>query len=210
MSSLILWSGGADSTALLLHCLRELQDPVYALYIETINHEHRSDAENLAIDKCQAWLEANERPFTLYKATLDIRDLPPNDNEQIPHFGIAAMVAKSLPDVVRIGIGWCSEEGGVYPGTEFVYGWLLKSIAEYRHEGSRDGIDLYIPFSELSKSVALDYMGPELAPLTWSCRRPTSTSEGYQVCGECMTCEILIAIAKGETYEFAGTPVRRD
>jgi len=207
MSTLVLWSGGVDSTAALLHCLRELDEPVHVLYIESKTDAGRWEAENLAVKKCRVWLETNERPFTFHTATLDVRGMIHGPNvEGIPHYGIAAMLADELVDVMRICVGWCAEDLAPTKEFESSIRWLLESITGYLRDSTRDGIELFLPLASMGKIEQYKYVGEELAALVWGCRTPVEVGDGFEECGGCVWCKQKAALRKGEHYDLYGSP----
>jgi|ETN01SMinimDraft_4_1059930.scaffolds.fasta_scaffold17140_2 7-cyano-7-deazaguanine synthase in queuosine biosynthesis len=70
--TVVLWSGGVDSTGVLYNILKDYPDEVFAHHIHFKNRENRWEAEKESVDKMIPWLRKNVRDFDYSESTFEI------------------------------------------------------------------------------------------------------------------------------------------
>ncbi|MDX5370592.1 MAG: hypothetical protein LPL29_14575 [Alphaproteobacteria bacterium] len=196
MTALVMWSGGLDSTASLVYWLRYTRDPVLALHIRLINHEDRWAAEGHAVARQKAWICANIRDFTLKTITIDLNgsDLHPPDMASVVY--AAGLVVRDRPDVSSILIGTCVEEGHNDERWN-AFARMIEGAAWPRPRMPA----LCMPCAHMTKAKELEFVGPELAQMFWSCRTPVRTEKGWEECGRCETCVRIDEARKSASFD---------
>lgn len=203
---LVLWSGGVESTSLLLRLLQETDAEVYTHFIEMVNPEHRWPKEREAVDALLPRLQA-VRPFDHSESTVRIcagEALGWDYAVQYP-LGLFVMQFKRCECVLRAG---CMEDdwdhvsdmrsGAVRferpdPAPGASHKRRAKALAaSLGAEQHADRLAPYLPSYALPKAAHVAFLG-DLFPLTWSCRRPVDG----KACGRCHSCKERDAAARG-------------
>ena len=70
--TVVLWSGGVDSTGSLYKILKDYDDDVVAHHIHFKNYQNRWKAEKKSVDKMIPWLRKNIRDFEYSESTIEI------------------------------------------------------------------------------------------------------------------------------------------
>ena len=70
-----MFSGGLDSTAMLVKLLAESQDELRVHHIRLDNRDGRAGAEQGAVEKIIAWCRSRYRPFRYSESGLEFRQL---------------------------------------------------------------------------------------------------------------------------------------
>ena len=197
---LISLSGGFDSTFLLAKCLRETDDVVVAHHVHLKNSENRAEAENVACNRIVNFCRSRYRDFLYTTSTVDRRDLDFYGYDVLTvaaECGVAAVsysvTGGKMPDVWMLGL--CAED--------------IKNIPAATTQATGERIDhikaaiaaacypLAAPIYERprihSKREIIDYLGPDLASLCWTCRTPIDPDARPRPCGQCRACKDLRA-----------------
>src|SRR6267378_4162599 len=75
MTTLVMFSGGLNSTAMLAKLLAETKDDLRVHHIRLANREQRAEAEQAAVDRIVAWCRDRYRPFRYSASALDFQEL---------------------------------------------------------------------------------------------------------------------------------------
>jgi tRNA(Ile)-lysidine synthase TilS/MesJ len=75
MTTLVMFSGGLDSTAMLVKLLEETKDELRVHHIRMANKEGRAEAEQAAVERIVAWCRDHYRPFRYSESALDFTAL---------------------------------------------------------------------------------------------------------------------------------------
>lgn len=199
--SLVLFSGGIDSTFVLFDLLTNTDDIVLAHHVHLVNREGRYRAEAAACKRIVAWLKENCRDFFFTESLVDRRRFRAVGADAITvafEGGIAA--SNFLIDTMimphRFLLGLNLEE--------------LNSLEE-RSAGSDKHAMLaamaaatwpnkppkYQRPTLLPKADCIRRMGPQLTALCWTCRTPVERADGeFDECNECRTCELMAKVRK--------------
>lgn len=178
-------SGGLDSVAALAHLLRETDEPVHAHHIRLLKLEGRHDAEKAAVERVRAHLAVHHRPFRYTESTFDARGLGFNVYDTHMAFNVAELIMWGDPSVARVMTGRCAEDDGLPVG---IQDYLLLLRAKLRGLLGREDAIAVSPFAAMTKAQEIEYLGPELAEATWSCRSPVYFDGRPTPCGNCRTC----------------------
>ncbi len=193
-----MFSGGLDSTAVLVRLLTETDDDLRVHHIRMQNREGRADAEQAAVDAIVAWCSKRFRPFRYSQSGLDFSELEAIPIDFISVAFVACQVAIDTPGCARIAAGTlardldeikrsvCKTQRRVFSAIYDCY--RARKLGEPM-------IDWIYPVYALTKPQIASLLAPELRILTWSCRRPVRTSAGDQPCGNCKPCRARIDIA---------------
>lgn len=207
VKALVLWSGGVESTSLLLHLLKNTDVEVHAHFIEMHNPEQRHQREMDAIAALMDPLQ-NIREFDFSRSHFSLDDgkvLVADYALQYP-IGLVMMQNKNCSCLYRAG---CLEDDWDRFGTPtgfFRYerpdpapgashkARVNKIVPGYSKETPGD----VMPYHELyakPKAWHVAHLG-NLFPLTWSCRRP----RGLETCGKCHSCQDRDAAERGTSF----------
>lgn len=191
--TLVMHSGGIDSTAALWHVLNnpDKYNQVHVHHIHMQNIEARTKAEAEAVKAIWEYMRANSStPFTTSESMINT-----------PHFGgkflfdvetmgfITGYMTSRDPYITKVVIG--------ATGTDFAMG-VSKSVARGKSLHNAfylDGEDhsaavKEYPHSHLTKEEVYKTLPPDLAILTWSCRTPRYADGKPLECGRCKTCTL--------------------
>jgi len=184
--TLIMLSGGADSTAALVKLLSEGEEHVHAHHIYLKNQSARALPELQATYDIVDYCKRHYRPFDFTLSTIDVsfmRNIPPD----IFHTNyIAAMMVitdsriKKLTRCVIVE----DEADTTYDNRKNAARKLFQTLVP---EGRRP--EYIYPVREMTKADILTYLPLDLLKITWSCRTPIVGKTGFMRCGECHTCE---------------------
>lgn len=189
--TLVMLSGGLDSTAALWHVLNRPDEygKIHVHHIHLQNIEARWKAEAEAVQAVLAYMRTHApTSFTSSESTLNT-----------PHFGkkflfdtevisfITGYMTSRDPLITKVVIG--------ATGTDFVMGASQavsrgKAIHNAFHEKHKDhsaAVKEY-PHSHLTKEEVVKTLPADLATLTWSCRTPRYRDGRPIECGRCKTC----------------------
>lgn len=178
MKSLVLWSGGTDSTALLKWLLSETDNDIVAVHIYAPNSVKRAEQEWNAVKIFNTHFQSI-RPYELHRVDIHI---PWDTIDADVHMTILpALINGSKCD--NFFRGMCGEDW-----TEAVrirharyYGHILNWMKPKWDTIQAMSPDL--PIKHYTKKQLIQYLSP-MGHLTWSCLHPVN---GVQ-CGECRSC----------------------
>ncbi len=198
MKTLIMLSGGLDSTYTLAKILQDTEDEVFVHHVHllTNGNKHVKEAES-----CKAIVEycrKNMRDFSYSETAIDHRRLLAHGYDLLSIGLEAGVVAGSYHLVThkeqridRWLVGYCLEEE------------LAPRRLKLAQEICAMNCERIVkpPTLELLESITqleqVEYLPSDLCRLTWSCPRPTEGENGVLIpCGECNSCRRLAALAK--------------
>jgi hypothetical protein len=189
MKTLVLWSGGVESTSLLKHLLETTDDEIHAVHIYNPTIVGRAHLEWTAVNRLYPRLNFI-RPFALDKVDVHLPWIVRDGEIQIAI--LPALIYGLRPD--RFLRGLCAEDwedgrGGVYgapPGplviNEHVYAWV-NNVFHDKWASSEDLSPLSFSHLRFTKKEHMLYLS-DLLELTWSCLTP----QIGQPCGRCSAC----------------------
>lgn len=183
MKTLVMFSGGVDSTYVLVKLLRETDDEVFAHHVHLVNYEGRHAVEarrcRQIIEHCRRTI----RPLHYTESAIDHRGFR--------FFGI---------DMISVGF-----EAGLVAHSHHIPRWTAGISADdqrwdarFRHVEASVAANAF-PFAppqffllpQVSKLDEMRYLQPDLLAMTWSCRTPVVEGDTFLACAECRACQTL-------------------
>jgi len=186
MTTLVMFSGGLDSTAMLVKLLAESAEELRVHHIRMANKEGRDRAESRAVASILAYLRARYRPFRSSESGLDFSELEaiPIDYLSIA-FG-ACQVAIDTPGCNRIAIGALATDTDIANRSARQRRVFDEMYACYRARKLGEAqVEWVYPVFHIPKADLAAALPRELVELTWSCRRPV---DGFRPCMVCKAC----------------------
>lgn len=202
--SLVMWSGGLDSTYALARLLRDSDDDVYAHHIhlnalredDGKSRSRRCEYEAQAVSRMLVPLKSEFGAFEYSESRADLTAFSSfaRDTATAMYFAAQLSMSRRFTPFDRIVLGVNDGDPRWRRGTE-LYAYrrsLLNRILRAVWE-SEEVPYLYVMDPRPSKSQAAAYLGHELAMLTVSCRYPEADAgfgeEDMQSCGVCSKCQ---------------------
>ena len=186
-----MFSGGLDSTAVLVRLLTQTDNELRVHHIRMQNIEGRADAEQEAVAAIVEWCAKRYRKFRFSESGLDFSALQAIPIDFISVAYVACQVAIDTPGCDRIAVGTLARD----------LDEMKRSVCETQRRVFASMYDCYrarklgepsiewiYPVYALTKPQIASFLGPDLLKLTWSCRRPVQAPSGYQPCGNCKPC----------------------
>jgi len=189
--SLVLWSGGLDSTYTLVRLLRETRDVVYSHFVRLPGE--RFELEEQAIARLRTALAGRVREYAHTASRLDPGCAPGADAALLAF--LAARVAAGLGftpfDRLLLGVNG-DRDPGWDPRTAACALRRARIARAVRAAWGCDEVpQLYLWEPRPLRAQMRRYLGPALAALTVSCTRPMrAEGEGAPLrsCGRCERC----------------------
>lgn len=189
MTTLAMFSGGLDSTAMLWKLLAVSEEPLRVHHIRMVNREGRADAEQAAVEGIIAYCRAHCRAFRYSESALDFSALEAIPIDYLSIAYVACQVAIDTPGCTRIAVGTLArdtDEVNRSARQRKVFD-VMYQCYRARKVGEPDVQWIY-PVHGCSKLELAASLPPELLDRTWSCRTPLRTPTGFQACGRCKAC----------------------
>jgi 7-cyano-7-deazaguanine synthase in queuosine biosynthesis len=184
-----MYSGGLDSTAMLVKLLEETKDELRVHHIRLANREQRSAAEQAAVERIVAWCRERYRPFRYSESALDFAELQAIPIDYLCVAFVACNVAIDTPGCNRIAVAALARDTDIENRSarqRRVFDAMYDSY-RYRKLGEPDMQWIY-PVYHATKRELAAALPRELLEMTWSCRRPVRAAEGFRPCGSCKAC----------------------
>jgi len=184
-----MYSGGLDSTAMLVKLLAGSQDALRVHHIRMDNREGRAAAEQAAVEKILAWCRGRYRPFRYSESGLEFAQLEAIPIDYLSIAFVACQVAIDTPGCTRVAVGSLSRDTDIANRAarqrrvfEVMYEcYRARKLGEPR-------VEWIYPVYECSKADIAALVPAEIRDLTWSCRRPVPVPGGFRACGTCKAC----------------------
>jgi 7-cyano-7-deazaguanine synthase in queuosine biosynthesis len=181
-----MFSGGLDSTAMLVKLLAQSRDELRVHHIHMVNREGRDRAEHRAVESIVAYLRQRYRPFRYSESALDFASLEAVPIDYLSIAFVACQVAIDTPGCSRIAVGALASDTDIANRSA-----RQKRVFEVLYECYRarklgePQVEWIFPVFETPKAELADALPQELLDLTWSCRRPV---DGLRPCMTCKAC----------------------
>jgi 7-cyano-7-deazaguanine synthase in queuosine biosynthesis len=186
VTTLVMFSGGLDSTAMLVKLLAGSADELRVHHIRMINREKRDLAEQRAVEAIIGWCRARYRPFRYSESALDFSGLEAIPIDYLSIAFVACQVAIDTPGCTRIAIGALAADTDIANRSARQKRVFDEMYACYRaRKLGEPHVEWTYPVFRTPKAELAAGLPPELLDLTWSCRRPL---EGLRPCGICKAC----------------------
>jgi len=187
MTTLVMFSGGLDSTAMLVKLLAETGDALRVHHIRMSNKEKRDLAEQRAVEGILAWCRARYRPFRYSESGLDFTELQAIPIDYLSIAFVACQVAIDTPGCTRVAIGALAADTDIANRSARQRRVFEEMYACYRAVKLGEAqVDWIYPVYHAPKAELAAALPQELLDLTWSCRRPVG---GFKPCGACKACK---------------------
>src|SRR2546421_4102522 len=189
MATLVMFSGGLDSTAMLVKLLNETDDELRVHHIRMHNREQRAAAEQAAVERIVAWCRDRYRPFRYSESGLDFAALQAIPIDYVSIAFVACQVAIDTPRCNRIAVAALSRDTDI-ENRSARQRRVFDSLYEcYRaRKLGEPEVQWVYPVYHATKRELAAALPPQLVQLTWSCRRPVRDGEGWRACGACKAC----------------------
>jgi len=191
MSTLVMFSGGLDSTAMLYRLLTQTDQDLRVHHLRMINRDGRAQAEQDATEAVIAWCRTNCRPFRYSESTIDFADLEAIPIDYLSVAYVACQVAIDTPGCKRIAVGTLAVDlDEVKRKVTLAQRTVFEAMyACYRaRKLGEPVIEWLYPVYDMTKAQVAASLPAALQAVAWSCRRPVKTDTGYRICGECKPC----------------------
>ena len=185
-----MFSGGLDSTAMLVKLLESSRDELRVHHIRMVNREGRAEAEHAAVQAIVAWCRARYRPFRYSESGLDFAQLEAIPIDYLSIAYAACQVAIDTPGCDRIAVASLSRDTDIVNRSARQRQVFDAMYACYRaRKLGEPQVEWLYPVYDCDKAQIAAMLPPELASLTWSCRRPAAKpGGGFRPCGACKAC----------------------
>ena len=181
-----MFSGGVDSTAMLVKLLAESTDELRVHHIRMVNREGRDRAESRAVAGIVAYCRAHYRAFRYSESALDFSALEAIPIDYLSIAFVACQVAIDTPGCNRIAVGALAADTDIANRSARQQRVFQEMYACYRaRKLGEPSVEWIFPVYDVPKSELAAALPHELLDLTWSCRRPV---EGFHPCGACKAC----------------------
>jgi len=189
MTTLAMFSGGLDSTAMLVKLLAESDDELRVHHIRMANKEGRDDAEQRAVAAIIAWCRERYRPFRYSESALDFRGLEAIPIDYLSIAFVACQVAIDTPGCNRIAVAALARDTDIEnrSARQRQVFEVLYDCYRARKLGEPQ-VEWIYPVYQTTKPELAARLPRELVELTWSCRRPVREAESWRPCGACKAC----------------------
>ena len=190
MTTLAMFSGGLDSTAMLVKLLEETKDELRVHHIRMANREGRDGAEQAAVERIVAWCRERYRPFRYSESALDFTALEAIPIDYLCVAFVACQVAIDTPGCNRVAVAALARDTDIENRSA-----RQRRVFETLHECYRarklgePEVQWIYPVYHATKAELAARLPRQLVDLTWSCRRPVRESNGtFRPCGTCKAC----------------------
>ena len=181
-----MFSGGIDSTAMLVKLLTEGTDELRVHHIHMDNREMRAEAERRAVDGIVVYLKKNYRAFRYSESGLDFRGLEAIPIDYLSIAFVACQVAIDTPRCTRIAVGALAADTDIENRSARQRRVFDAMYECYRaRKLGEPRVEWIYPVYDLPKAEIAAALPAGLLDLTWSCRRPVGGSRPCLVCKAC-------------------------
>lgn len=182
-----MFSGGIDSTAMLVKLLTEGADELRVHHIHMANREGRHGAEQRAVDSILSWCRDRYRPFRSSESGLDFRGLQAIPIDYLSIAFVACQVAIDTPRCTRIAVGALAADTDIENRSARQRRVFEEMYACYRaRKLGEPRVEWIYPVYGMPKAQIAAALPAGLLDLTWSCRRPVG---GSRPCLDCKACK---------------------
>jgi len=179
MKRMVLFSGGVDSTALLLQELESGSD-VLVVHLILKTETNRWQLEMVACARVIAELHARGYDFEYMDVTVDATAMG-GGRDSWYYIQTAANIARNREDIIAVAVGFIDDEAEAiaFPQT-------INNTELFRGCKGTSCAELTYPLAGKTKKELIAKMG-NLFECTFSCRVPV----GIEPCGQCNTCKAI-------------------
>jgi 7-cyano-7-deazaguanine synthase in queuosine biosynthesis len=184
-----MFSGGLDSTAMLVKLLAESDEELRVHHIRMVNREARAQAEQSAVEAIVAWCRGRYRPFRHSESALDFSQLEAIPIDYLSIAFVACQVAIDTPRCNRIAVAALARDTDIENRSARQRRVFDALYDCYRaRKLGEPQVEWIYPVYHSTKQELASALPRELVELTWSCRRPVREAGGLRPCGACKAC----------------------
>jgi 7-cyano-7-deazaguanine synthase in queuosine biosynthesis len=181
-----MFSGGLDSTAMLVKLLAGSADELRVHHIRMINREGRDRAEQRAVESIVSYCRARYRPFGYSESALDFSGLQAIPIDYLAIAFVACQVAIDTPGCDRVAVAALAADTDIANRSARQRAVFDAMYQCYRaRKLGEPRVEWIYPVYDTPKDELAAALPQELLDLTWSCRRPL---EGLRPCLVCKAC----------------------
>lgn len=185
-----MFSGGLDSTAMLVKLLEESADELRVHHIRMVNREGRAAAEQAAVGRIVAYCRTRYRPFRYSESGLEFAQLEAIPIDYLSIAFVACQVAIDTAGCTRIAVGALAADTDIVSRTARQRRVFDAMYECYRaRKLGEPQVEWIFPVYHAAKAELAAALPPDLLDLTWSCRRPVETADGFRPCLSCKACK---------------------
>lgn len=198
--TLLMFSGGYDSTAALYHLLTTTNDTLFVHRIKLKNEKERSSAEQIAADRVIAYCQRHYRPFNYRESEFSLNSSSNYGFDDIYNVVyIAAQLVKYDNSGAAYDNAYCAglnleEEDYYFAGAkrrereanELFY-YLLNIGEPSNPSVGHTKLDI-VYWRNKNKSDILSLLPTKLKALAWTCRNPVHKNGLPMECKKCPSC----------------------
>ncbi len=216
--SLVLFSGGIDSSYSLLRLLRETRDRVYAHHVMFMGPDKPFNPLDFngagpLVRRSLTWMRENLRVFEYSQSVVDLSgfETRARENTSLMYFAAQAAMNYGFTPFDRIILGVNSDSDPGWNPDSAVYAWrrtllvrMLRSVWE-----CDEVPHLYFWNPRPSKRAMLGYLPSELAQRTISCSDPGAAqdkSDPPVACNHCAQCRWRARVMRQQSEAEANAP----
>jgi len=193
-TTILMLSGGLDSTACLFKLLEETDDDVHTFYVELENNDRKVWCEKEAITRIR---DIKTRDFTHHTgSSFDIRGKAETGMQPFLWMTASALMLNKIEGKrKRLCIGYTDGDSAavgidnIKAHWKYIWSWI----------GTGRLIPLYVPLLKRTKGQSMDYLrvleykkGFEIIKHLWTCEDPQRfhgpNGSGYRACKKCLPC----------------------
>lgn len=200
--TLVMFSGGMDSTAALWHVLHnpEKYGDIHVHHMHLQNVENRWRAEAMAAKNVLAYMRKHApTSFTTSESTINTPQFGNNFLYDVEVMGfITGYMTSRDPSITKVVIAATKTDFDLGVDASVMRGKRMHNAYHPEEKDHSARIKEY-PHKDLTKEEVYKTLPPELAALTWSCRTPRYVKGKPVECGQCKTCKIEMQNIKRST-----------
>lgn len=185
LNTLVMYSGGLDSAAMLANTLQETDHKVHVHHIKIINVEGRDQVEDTAVTNTLEYIRKHYRDF----------DYSTSRSEFMLGKGGGTDLQLQMFTAGRINCALGGLIDHVFTGHQFPKFTVLSEGAVLFNAMFAERTkkpEWLRPLAKIKKSDVYASIPPDLAKLTWSCRKPVAKKviggSIFLPCGKCHAC----------------------
>lgn len=205
--TLVMFSGGLDSTAALWHVLNRPKKygDIHVHHIHIQNNENRWQAEAAAVKAILAYMRENApATFTTSDSTIRTPQFGNKFMYDVEIFNyLSGYMTSRDPLINRVVIGATGTDFAIGIDENFMRGKRMHNVFHPEEEDHSDRIKEF-PLKDMTKDQVYKSLPPDLALLTWSCRTPRYVDGNPIECGKCKTCTLEMRDVKRPKPPTAG------
>lgn len=191
--TLVMFSGGIDSTAALWHVLHHPKDygEIHVHHIHIQNIEGRWQAEASAVKNVLKYMKKNApSPFSYSESTINTPNFGNKFLYDVEVIGfVTGYMTSRDPNISKVVIAATATDFELGVEDSVMRGKRMHNAYHPDEEDHSVRIKEY-PQSHMTKEEVYLSVPPELAKLTWSCRTPHYADGKPIECGRCKTCKV--------------------